>query len=214
MWRPQLSEFLASVDWPNLLAGAIVTLGCGGISWLISVLYGRYVSARDLPYKIWGPWFSAEFDPKTTEQTQGNEIQMAGHNTFLRVRVRRRLGRGVVIKALGPVAELPHDVPTRWIVRGQLVHGDTLVGTWRSTVPDTNRHGTAMLKFLDHGRAVGYWTGPARDGHPIHGYWIMCRQLEDLKGLANESLTRTQFKIIDVASFIKQCPPPAASAPR
>lgn len=203
-WTQQL-------DWPNLIGGAVLAFLVSVITWLATGIYGYFVTAKDLPYRIWGRWYSAEFDLKSSTSGEGTDSERSGNNTFLCVRIEPRLGRTVVVRALKPIASLPHAVPTKWVVRARLVQGDTLVGTWRSTIKNTNRHGTAILKFLDYGRAVGYWTGLAGEGLPVYGYWIMSRDDKDIEMLARTALADAEFRLIDIASVVNKIPPPMPS---
>jgi len=202
---------IQQIDWPNLIGGAALALLVSVITWLARGVYAYYVAAKDLPYRIWGRWYSAEFDPKSSTPGGGTGSERSGNNTFLCVRIEPRLGRAVVVRALKPIAGLPHGVPTKWVVRAHLVQGDTLVGTWRSTIKNTNRHGTAILKFLDYGRAVGYWTGLVGDDLPVYGYWIMSRDDKDIELLASTVLADTEFRIIDIGSVVKKIPPPVSN---
>jgi len=192
-------------DWPNLLAGAAIAFVASLFAWLVKGLYGYYIIARDLPYKIWGIWFSAEFDPKGFIQA---DLKIKGGNTFLKVRVEPRLGRKIVVRALGPVENLTQIFATKWTVHSRLIKGDTIVGTWRSTVKYTKRYGTAIIKFIDNGRAVGYWTGLGTTDEPLYGYWIMSRDIVDIKRLASEVHTKTNFEVINVSSFVINYHPP------
>lgn len=202
-------ELFQNLDWPNLVFGAILSTIISGLILLGHELYGRYIISRDLPYSIWGIWYSAEFDPKGIAPNGKLNIDYKGHNTFLRVRVKRRFGRKVLIKVLGPFEEIPPIVPTKWEVSAKVVQGDTLVGTWRSTVPQTNRHGTAILRFLDFGRAAGYWTGSGPLHNPLYGYWVMCRRKDEVKKISKSFLHNTDFLAKDIASFVALYPPPS-----
>lgn len=114
------------------------------------------------------------------------------------------MGRKIIIEAESPLEDLPQKIPTKWIGHGHLVQGDTFVGIWRSTIKHTSRHGTAIIKFLDHGRALGFWTGSSETGYPIYGYWIISRTKEDAENIAKTMLTKTNFKTLDLASYAIQ----------
>ncbi len=201
---PNMITENTNLDWPNLLAGVVLALVSGAIVSLARGLYGFYVIARDLPYPIWGTWFSAEFDQKGGLPSGKHNLELSGRNTFLKIKIKRRFGKKVVIEALGPVDDSPQEVPTKWVVHGHIVKGDTMVGLWRSTVKHTSRHGTAIIKFIDHGRALGYWTGSGETGYPMYGYWIITRTKDDVVTMANTLLSLTQFTTLDINSFVIQ----------
>jgi len=194
-------EVLQALDWANILGGAAVSAVVGLATWMGKGLWATYVASQDLPYRISGRWYSAEYDEKGSPPHDQR-------NTFLEVRVARRLHGKIVIKALRSVNASSDLVQTRWKVRSRLVQGDTIVGTWRSTVKFTSRHGVAMLKFIDHGRAVGYWAGPAGLDYPAYGYWIMAKSEADLRRVATSALRETNFECVDVAGFVVSFPPP------
>jgi hypothetical protein len=127
-------------------------------------------------------------------------------NYYLKVKIKRRLNKKVKIVALESLENSPNKVEIKWIVNAKIVQGDTLVGTWRSVVKDTNRYGTAIIKFLDHGRATGYWTGTGQ--YPVYGYWIMSRKFDDLKKLSTAVIEKTEFKSIDVSKYVIEYPTP------
>lgn len=130
----QTNVFLSTLDWNNLLAGAVFAVFTSAIVSLMRGLYGYYIISRDLPYPIWGIWFSAEFDPKGFRPEGVHNIELSGRNTFLRIRIKRRLGRKIIIKAENPLEDLPQKIPTKWIGHGHLVQGNTFVGIWKSTI--------------------------------------------------------------------------------
>ncbi|NOZ62592.1 MAG: hypothetical protein GXO74_13055, partial [Calditrichaeota bacterium] len=120
-------EILNSLDWKNLIAGSFISSIVALLVWIIKGLYEYYVSANDLPYPIWGSWFSAEYDVKSN-------VSDFERNYYLKVKIRRRLYKKVKIVALESVDIDPHKVETKWVVKAKIVQGDTLVGTWRSIV--------------------------------------------------------------------------------
>lgn len=61
------------------------------------------------------------------------------------------------------------------------MYGTVLVGTWLSTVPNSNRHGSALLAFYDDGRGIGYYLGYA--DAPVYGYWLLSRNESDVSDL-------------------------------
>lgn len=192
-------ELIDSLDWKNILAGAFISSIAALIVWFIKGLYEYYVAAKDLPYPIWGYWFSAEYDIKSN-------VSDFERNYYLKVKIKRRLYKKVKVVALESLDISPNKVETQWIAKANIVQSDTLVGTWRSTVKNTNRHGTATIKFLDYGRAVGYYTGSAQ--YPVYGYWIMSKDFNDLKNICTAVLKETNFKNIDVSKFVIEYPAP------
>ncbi len=169
----------------------------GFVTWYVKGLWSTYVVSKDLPYRISGRWYSAEYDEKGGEP----------RNTILEVKIRRR-PRGRVVVEVKKALKPEPSVETVWKVIATLVQGDSIVGTWKSTVDYTSRHGVAMLKFIDNGRAIGYWVGPAGPDHPVYGYWVMSRDEDDLKQLATHVLHDTKFKSIDVARYVIESPQP------
>ena len=192
-------ELLNNIDWKNLLPAVIISSIFAFIFWFIKGLYEYYVSAKDLPYPIWGIWYSAEYDVKSN-------VEDDDRNYYLKVKVKRRLYKKVKIVAIETLEPDPNKVETKWIVKANIVKGDTLVGTWRSKVKNTNRHGIAMIKFLDYGRATGYWVGAGE--YPVYGYWIMSRNYPDLKSVSTSILIETNFKSIDVSKSVIEYPAP------
>lgn len=169
------------------------------VVWFLKGLYEYYVAAKDLPYPIWGYWFSAEYDIKS-------DVADFERNYYLKVKIKRRLYRKLKIVALESVESKKEQVETKWIVKAKIVQGDVLVGTWRSTIKNTNRHGTAILKFLDYGRATGYWTGSGP--YPVYGYWIMARDFNDLRNISTSVIKDIGFKSLNVSKFVAEYPAP------
>lgn len=196
-----LTSIFLSFDWPNLIVGAVLGAAIGLVVWILTRAYDSWIVYKDLPYPIGGRWLSAEFDPK-------GESPREERNTITRVKVRRGLGGSFSIRVLARLPEVRSRPETAWRFSGKLVHGDTLVGTWRSTVKNTKRFGTAIIKFIEYGRAVGYWSGPAGKDYPVYGYWIMSRNEEDLRILAKAVLDKTSFEFVDVVEFVLKMPPP------
>lgn len=203
----QLATALRALDWPNLVAGALLGAGLGFVVWILTRAYESWIASRELPYPISGVWFSAEFDPK-------GEAARIERNTFTQVKVRRALGGRFSARVVRRLADPGSRPATAWSFTGKLVHGDTLVGTWQSTVRDTKRFGAAVLKFTDYGRAVGYWIGPAGRDHPVYGYWIMSRQEEDARVLARRVLEASGFEFADVARYVLDQPPTNELSPK
>ena len=195
-----LTMSLSSHDWLTLIVGALIGVVPAFGVWFFTRLYETWVASKDLPYRISGEWYSAEFDPK-------GEASRAERVTFTRVKVRRGLGGRFHVQVVKHLADLSSRPATAWTASGKIIHGDTLVGTWHSTIENTKRFGAAVLKFADYGRAVGYWIGPAGKDYPVYGYWIMCRSKEDIRGLARMILESSGFEFVDVAKRVLEHPP-------
>ena len=193
----------SNIDWINVLAGVIVATASSIVISTIKGLYLRYASAKDLPYPINGTWYSAEFDQKGMIAGGVSGVEHSGRNTFIKVKISRRLGNKIVVNSIRQIDNLPQKISTKWKVIGKIVNGDTLVGTWRSKVKYTSRYGTCILKFIDHGRAVGFWSGIGESDYPAYGYWIMSKSKSDVELLANTLLERTNFKSYDLAECVK-----------
>jgi len=194
-----LNDLISTLDWKNIIAGAVISSISAMVVWFLKGLYEYYVAAKDLPYPIWGYWFSAEYDIKS-------DVADFERNYYLKVKIKRRLYRKLKIVALESVESKKEQVETKWIVKAKIVQGDVLVGTWRSTIKNTNRHGTAILKFLDYGRATGYWTGSGP--YPVYGYWIMARDFNDLRNISTSVIKDIGFKSLNVSKFVAEYPAP------
>ena len=197
----RIFAILDRLDWPNAVAGATLGALLGLIVWLATRAYKSRFAGKDLPYRISGTWYSAEFDAKA-------QVPRKLKNTLTEVKIRRLLGGRVSLEVTRQLDKHPHKPPTAWKVISSLVKGDTLVGTWTSKIEHTKRYGTAILKFIEYGRAVGYWTGPAGKDYPVYGYWIMARNEGDLRRLAADVLKNTNFEFTDVAKHILSSQPP------
>jgi hypothetical protein len=193
-----LLRSFAGLDWPNLIAGAAL----GAVVWLLTRAYETLVASKDLPYAISGTWYSAEYDPKVLLDPNNSTKDPPDPNTFTEVKVRRLLGARFSIRVVKQLGDSGSRPATAWKFSGDLIYGDTLVGTWKSIVKDTKRYGAAMLKFIDKGRAVGYWIGPAGTDYPVYGYWVMSRNHDDVKKLANSILQNSGFQFFDVAGYV------------
>ncbi len=191
---------LQGLDWLNLVAGALLGGLLGLVVWTLTRAYESWVGSRDLPYPIGGTWFSAEFDPK-------GDASRGERNTFTQVKVRRGLGGTFSVRVVKGLPGAPSRPETAWRAGGKVLHGDTLVGTWQSTVKHTKRFGAASIKFVDYGRAVGYWIGPAGKDYPVYGYWIMSRRESDLRMLAKAVIDKAQFEFFDVVRCVLDEPP-------
>ena len=122
-----------------------------------------------------GIWYSAEYD------TKGN-VPKEHRATYLKVRVSATFQGGVKVTSIEQLNSEDRADETGWIVKGRIEHG-VLIGEWRTSIKNTLRFGSAMLRFLDSGRAVGYWIGVRGYSPPQYGYRIMSKDLDDLKAI-------------------------------
>jgi len=185
---------LNSIDWPDVIAGALVAGVLGAIGFGIKSLILRSAARRTILQYGKGEWFSAEYDPK------GN-VPKNLRATYLRVMMEPTWRGRVRVRAVEQLDEDPSKVETGWIAEGRIENG-SLVGEWRTTVKGTVRFGVAMLRFLDNGRAVGYWIGVRGFDPPLYGYWIMSRDQDDLRALVTGAVPPGSFQMIDVGRLI------------
>ena len=171
-----------NIDWSNLILGGIVGAVLAPIPAII-IRLGFAAFGKGPSNSILGEWISAEYDSKSPDAEQ--------RNTILRVRVKRRLDGKITVEALEGLVHANPKRPTSWRVVG-VIEKDVLVGTWRSTVAHSTRHGTVLLKFCDDGRAIGYYLGVA-EACPVYGYWLMSRDENDLRQLAEAVLKRFRW---------------------
>ena len=196
-----LKLILGGLDWPNLIGGALFGAILGLVVWFLTHVYESWIVSKDIPYRISGTWFSAEYELK-------GELPREDRNTITKVKVRRCLGGKFRIKVLTRYPDASLKPETSWKFIGKLVHGDTLLGTWKSTLKNTKRYGSAIIKFLDYGRAVGYWNGLAGKEYPAYGYLMMSRDEDDLRVISSAVLKETTFEVFDVVGFLLNMPPP------
>jgi hypothetical protein len=187
-------------DWLGAMIGAslgaLASLLLGFIVWFVRGIFEYKKASTDLKMQIKGNWYSAEFDPK------GN-VNHEERNTYLKIKLKRKWGNQVIIKSLKKeTLSTTKMYETGWIVKGKLV-GETLIGEWYSSVKDSRRFGTVFLKFLEHGRAVGYWVGYSGVTRPVYGYLILSRNLEDLKKISEKVLIEYDFRITDVSHIVE-----------
>jgi hypothetical protein len=181
------------LDWPNLLAGAIAG---SLIAPLPSILIrlGYMIIGKGASVSITGIWFSAEYDIKSPDT--------AKRNTILKVKVRRRLDGKVVVDVLEGLVYANPKRPTLWKATG-VVRNEVLVGTWTSTTPHSTRHGSALLKFYDDGRAMGYYLGVS--DAPVCGYWLMSREEADIRELSEA--VQKEFPWTDLKTLVEKNDP-------
>lgn len=187
-------------DWPNLIVGsflgAVLTAVLTFVVWFLTRIYESWISSKDLPYPISGTWYSAEFDPRE------GDVLRESRNAYTEVRVKRGLGGTFSIYVVKQLHESDGRAEISWKFIGKLQNGDTLIGKWQSTVKYTKRYGAAIIKFLDYGRAAGYWIGPVGKDYPTYGYWIMARRKEDVRDLSQKVIEDTQFDFADVVGYV------------
>ena len=146
-----------------------------------------YIKAsKNLGMNIDGRWFSAELDFK----------QKVLGNAYVEVGIRRKkLGNQVVIKTLQQLnkSEVKHE--TAWIVNGKVLTESTIVSDFIAITGHSAGYGNAFLRFIGNGRAVGYWVGYSSkySGQPMYGYWILSRDENDLKEMAEFVLAKFQY---------------------
>ncbi len=189
-----MMTILTSIDWPNVIAGATVAGILGFIGFSIKSLIQYTTARRSIIRYGKGEWFSAEYDPK------GN-VPKEHRATYLRVKMEPTWRGRVRIRSLEQLNPDLKTTETGWIAEGRIENG-SLIGEWRTTVEGTVRFGTAMLRFLDNGRAVGYWIGVRGFDPPMYRYWIMSRSIDDLRALIAGAVPPGSFDMIDVGRRI------------
>lgn len=190
------SSILDKVDWPNILVGVLIPILLSFLYNSIKLFVQHRKASSDLKTKIQGIWYSAEFDHKNSDPIEAR-------NTYLKVKLKRKFGNRVVIEAIGSEdSDFDKAYPTGWVVEGKLV-GTNLMCEWYSTIPGTIRYGNAFLEFLDNGITVGYWIGVSLFPRPMYGYWIMARDLDEVKRLSKTALLDYDFHAYDIAYLIE-----------
>ncbi len=182
---------LKLIDWPDVIAGAAVAGVLGALGFCIKSLIQYSAAKHSILRYGKGVWFSAEYDPK------GN-VPKEHRATYLRVKMEPTWRGRVRVRSIEQLNPNQKAVETGWIAEGRIENG-SLVGEWRTTVKGTVRFGTAMLRFLDNGRAVGYWIGARGFDPPMYGYWIISRDIDDLRSIIAGAVPPGSFEMIDVA---------------
>jgi len=188
------NHLLDLVDWPNAIAGAILAGLLGLIGFSMRVLLQFLAARRSVVGYGIGTWYSAEYDPK------GN-VPHERRTTFLKVEVGASVFGRVRVRSCQQLDTQRKQHETGWVLNGRIEQG-ALLGEWKTTVKNTRRFGVAMLRFLDNGRAVGYWVGVRADEPPLYGYWVMSRDLDDLKRILDAAVPPGRFRTIDVARLV------------
>lgn len=186
-------EFFQKIDWPNVLMGSLLPILGTFLVWLIGGLKEYNKISKALGTNIKGEWFSAEFDYKHPAR-----------HALLKVQIKRKIGNKVIIRSLGSInsAKSSPKNATAWEVEGKII-GETIIGEWDTTLKNTRRYGAVIIKFLDKGRAVGYWIGYGGAAWPRYGYWLMNRDPGELKKMNELVLSDYDFKAYDVANLIE-----------
>lgn len=143
-------------------------------------------ASKKLTKNIEGEWYSAELDYK----------QPVLSHAIIKVRVERvKRSNKVTISKIEQINKEDVNVETGWIVHGRIVTENTIISDWVGVIENTTRYGNAFLKFIENGRAIGYWIGygSKTDGRPMYGYWILSRKEEDVKNLSDSVLQKFQF---------------------
>lgn len=182
---------LQTIDWPDVIAGALVAAIVGAIGFGLRLLIQFHLARRSILRYGEGTWYSAEYDPK------GN-VPRDRRVTYLKVSMTPTLLGRVKVRSIEQLNPEDKAVETGWIAEGRIQNG-VLIGEWRTTVKGTDRFGAAMLRFLDNGRAVGYWIGVRGFDPPLYGYWIMSREFDDLRAIVNGAVPPGSFEAVDVA---------------
>jgi hypothetical protein len=186
-----MNQVIQGIDWPNIVAGTLITVFIGITGFVVKQLWFFYLARRAVHKYGKGIWYSAEYD------TKGN-VPKDNRVTYLKVLLSPSFRGRIRVKSLEQLNLNDKAVDTGWIAEGRIVNG-VLIGEWKSTIPDGLRFGTAMLRFLDNGRAVGYWIGVRAYDPPLYGYWIMSRDFDDLKAIVTYAVPPSSFDTIDVA---------------
>ena len=181
---------LGSINWPDVFAGALVAGAFGAVGFCFKSIILHSSAKRAIVRYGKGEWFSAEYDPK------GN-VPKEHRLTYLRVVMEPTWRGRVRVQSVEQLDQHPSKVETAWIAEGRIENG-SLVGEWRTTVKGTVRFGTAMIRFLDNGRAVGYWIGVRGFDPPMYGYWIMSKSEDDLRAVIAGAVPPGSFQMIDV----------------
>ena len=184
-------QILQTIDWPDVIAGALVAALVGGVGFSVKLLIKYHLARRSILRYGKGTWYSAEYDPK------GN-VPKGRRVTYLKVSMKPSFLGRVKVQSVEQLNPEEKPVETGWIAEGRIRNG-VLIGEWRTTVKGTVRFGSAMLRFLDNGRAVGYWIGVRGFDPPLYGYWIMSKDYDDLKSIVSGAVPPGAFEMVDVA---------------
>jgi hypothetical protein len=182
-----------NLDWPNLIAGGLLGLLLTPLPGIVIAAVKRMTRVNPT-FSITGTWYSAEYDIKSSDPDQ--------KNTLLKVELKRSLTGRITIRPSQVLQLANENRPTSWLVQGEM-NGTVLVGSWVSTVPNSNRHGVVLLAFYDDGRGIGYCLGYA--DAPACGYWLLCRNEPEIRALSSEVMKK--FKWNDLKKIVDTCDP-------
>ena len=102
-----LNHIFTAIDWPNIIAGFILSLISAILVWFGRSAYEFYKASKDLPTSISGIWYSAEYDPK-------GDVPHEQRNTILKIKIRRRLNGGFYIRTISPDSQHANKISTGW----------------------------------------------------------------------------------------------------
>ncbi len=182
-----------TLDWPNLIGGGVLGLLLTPVPRIVIAAIKRMTRVKPT-FSVTGTWYSAEYDIKSADPDQ--------KNTILKVELKRSLTGRITIRPSQALQLANEKRPTSWLVHGE-IHGTVLVGTWVSTIPDSNRHGAVLLAFYDDGRGIGYYLGYS--DVPVYGYWLLSRNESEIRTLANKVMQK--FKWNDLKKIVDACDP-------
>ena len=183
-------QALHSIDWPNVLTATILAALVAATGYCCKAIINYSIARRSLIQYGRGIWFSAEYDPK-------GSVPKSQRVTYLRVEAEPLFRGAIRIRSLEQLNSEAKSIETAWILEGRIEQG-VLIGEWRTSVKGTVRFGTAILRFLDNGRAVGYWIGVRGFDPPVYGFWILSRNLDDLREIVRGAVPPGTFDMIDV----------------
>lgn len=172
-------------DLIDLLVGLAVAL-ISGISYLIKQRSDYKKASKNLGAIITGEWYSAELDFKQEKPV----------NAYMKVVMeRKKLGNRITIRTTAQINKSKIKYQTSWMVNGKAMPDSTLIGEFVGTNEHSVGYGTAFLKFIGNGRAVGYWVGYSGrfSGQPMYGYWILSRNEDDLHQISEFALSKFQY---------------------
>ena len=100
-----------TLDWPNLVAGGVLSLLLVQLQKIVSATYKRMTGVKPT-FSITGTWYSAEYDIKSADPDQ--------KNTILKVELKRSWTGRITIQP-SQVLQLANEKrPTSWIAHGEM----------------------------------------------------------------------------------------------
>ena len=149
-------------------------------------------ATENLSLEIEGKWFSAEINFKENPIT----------NAIYELEIKRgKIGNEVELISGSQLYSTKNK--TEWSANGRVTTTNTVVFNWKGVSGHTTRYGCALMQFIENGRGIGYWFGYSSRiaGHPVYGYWILSKDEDDLKELAEIALSK--FAFLDVKELIE-----------